>query len=168
MFQKYIIRNVENVDTCFNDCDDIWVLCRRKNAYIIVDAFGNKMKLQQRGNHPAILTAYKSSDPRFVIYFFAKKIKAEIMPVEIYRLLSEDDRIKACKNYKMALDFNYVKVTNAFIKKYEDLVYNSPDFEGCYDLVNALIKINQSVKQEKDRMKVPAVLELKRLIMAPN
>jgi hypothetical protein len=126
------------------------------------------MKIQQRENYPALLTAYKSSDPRFVLYFLAKKIKVKIMPVEIYRLLSEDDRIKACKNYKMVLDFNYEKVTNAFIKKYEDLVYNSPYFEGCYNLANALIKINQLVKQEKDRMKVPAVIELKRLIIAPN
>jgi hypothetical protein len=168
MFRKYILRIFQDVETCFNDCDDIWVICCRKNAYIIEDAFGNKMKLQQSENHPAILTAYKSSDPRFVLYFLVRKTRAEFMPVEIYRLLSEDDRIKAGRNYNAAMNFNYEKITNAFIKKYEDLVYNSPYFEECHELINALIKINQSARQEKDRMKVPVALELKRLVIAPN
>jgi hypothetical protein len=168
MFQKYIIRTSENLETCFNDCDDIRVLCRRKNAYIIEDAFGNKMKLEQRENHPAILTAYKSCEPRFVLYFLVRKTSAEFMPVEIYMLLTEDVRIKSSKNYSMVMNFNYEKVTNAFIKKYEDLVYNSLYFEDCYDLKNALIKINQLVRQEKDRLKVPPALELMRLVIAPN
>ena len=168
MFRKYIIRTFENLETCFSDCDDIRVLCCRKSTYIIEDAFGNKMKLVQRENHPATLTAYKSSDPRFVLYFLARKVKVKIMPVEIYRLLRDDDRIKTSKNYDAVLIFNYEKLTNAFIKKYEDMVFNSPYFKGCYGLANALIKINQSVRQEKERLKVPPVLELMRLVMAPN
>jgi hypothetical protein len=168
MFRKYILIIFQDVETCFNDCDDIWVICCRKNTYIIEDVFGNKMKLQLSENHPAILTAYKSSDPRFVLYFLVRKIRAKIMPVEIYNLLSDDDRIKASKNCNRVLDFNYEKITNAFISKYEDLVYNSPYFGDCHELINAIIKINQSARQEKDRMKVPAALELKRLVMTPN
>lgn len=168
MFREYIIRIFENIETCFSDCDDIRVLCCKKDAYIIEDVFGNKMKLHQRETHPSVLTPYKSSDLRFVLYFLAKKLKVKIMPVEIYKLLSNDEIIKASENYNAVLDFNYEKVTDAFIKKFEDLVYNSPYFEDCYDLKNALIKIDQSVRQEEDRMIVPAVLELKRLVMAPN
>ena len=168
MFQKYMIRSFENIETCFKGFEDISVHYYKENAYIIEDAFGNKMKLEQGENYPMILTAYKSSDPRFVLYFLVRKTRAEFMPVEIYRLLIDDDRIHASRNLNAVLDFNYEKITNAFIGKYQDLVYNSPYFEDCHELINALIKINQSARQEEDRIKVPVALELKRLVMSSN
>ena len=47
MFQKYILRKFQEIETCLSDCGDIRVLCHKKNTYVIEDAFGNKMNLHK-------------------------------------------------------------------------------------------------------------------------
>lgn len=47
MFQKYILRKFQEIETCLSDCGDMRVLCHKKNTYVIEDAFGNKMNLHK-------------------------------------------------------------------------------------------------------------------------
>jgi hypothetical protein len=168
MFQKYIISIYGNIDACLSDCEDIIVINSKKNAYTIEDAFGNKMTLRRENNNTVTLTATESSDPCFVLYFLIIKRKAKIMPFKVYKLLTEDGNIKKCQSLYRVWDFNFTKITNAFVKDYENLVYWSPQNRHSDYLVNAIIGINQSANQEENRRKVPAALEIKRLPVYPN
>jgi len=72
-----------------------------------------------------------------------------VMPVEIHNILTEDENKKRFNNFNIALEINYTKVTAAFIKYFENMA-NCP-LRNNYDLTNAVLIINQSVYQQKEK-----------------
>ena len=166
MYRTYLVRLYSSIEEFFTDSDDIKVLSKDISNYIIIDSFGNNLTMHRESEYLINLTASGSSDPGFVLYFLIKKRNAKIMPMEVHKLLVKDARIKTCEKFSHVLDFNYKKATESFLKYYENLAYNSS--KDNIHLINALNRINKSLKLQEERRYLTAISEIKRLFISLN